>query len=40
MVTGIGVLRSSPGRHDQTLVEAGTIAIGEIGNAPIAGVVS
>ncbi|HVJ57889.1 MAG TPA: hypothetical protein VM574_08630 [Terrimicrobiaceae bacterium] len=32
---GTGVLRSSPGHHDQTLIETGTIEIGEIGNAPI-----
>ena len=37
VANGTGVLRSSPGRHDQTLVETGTIATGEIGNAPIAG---
>ena len=34
---GTDVLRSSPGHHDQTLIETGTIEIGEIGNAPIAG---
>ena len=32
VANGTGVLRSSPGRHDQTLIETG-----EIGNAPIAG---
>jgi hypothetical protein len=32
-----GVLRSPPGRHDQILIETGTIESGEIGNAPIAG---
>ena len=32
---GTDVLRSSPGHHDQTLIETGTIEIGEIGNAPI-----
>lgn len=32
---GTGVLRSSPGHHDQTLIETVTIEIGEIGNAPI-----
>ena len=37
VANGTGVLRSSPGRHDQTMVETGTIATGEIGNAPIAG---
>ena len=31
------VLRSSPGRHDQTLIESGTRESGEIGNAPIGG---
>jgi hypothetical protein len=35
--SGTGVLRSSPSRHDQTLIETGTIESGEMGNAPIAG---
>ncbi len=36
VANGTGVLRWSLGRHDQTLIEIGTIEIGEIGNAPIA----
>ena len=35
VANGTDVLRSSPGHHDQTLIETGTIEIGEIGNAPI-----
>ena len=37
VANGTGVLRWSLGLHDQTLIEIGTIEIGEIGNAPIAG---